>query len=60
MLRPLEYFQKMTEEVIFERYQDILKKDQTEAFAAGFSDQNKEMFYRLKFRALNINNQIQS
>jgi hypothetical protein len=50
----------MTEEVIFERYQDILKKDQTEAFAADFSDQNKEMFYRLKFRALNFNNQIQA
>ena len=50
----VEYFKTFSETFIFETYKDTLLMDSELPFPPELlSIENKELFYRLKFRALN-------
>jgi len=53
MVEQIKYLENMSETFIFETYKKILKNDSEEPFPEDISLENRDMFYRLKFRALN-------
>ena len=55
ILKSIEYFDSFSETFLFETYRETLIIDNELPFPEGFSIQDKDLFYRLKFRALNSN-----
>jgi hypothetical protein len=53
ILTTINYLELMSETFIFETYKKILLNDSEKAFPEDISLENRDMFYRLKFRALN-------
>jgi len=54
VLPQLEYLKTITEAIVCRAYHAALLHDSEKYFTASMSDNNKEQFYRLKFRALNL------
>ena len=53
MITTIAYLEMMSETFIYETYQKILLSDSEKPFPEEISLENRDMFYRLKFRALN-------
>jgi hypothetical protein len=49
----LGYLESLTESGLFEAYREALLHDTEISFPADFTQENRERYYRLKFRALN-------
>ena len=47
------YLESLTESSLFEAYRAALLYDTERSFPANFTQENRERYYRLKFRALN-------
>ena len=52
-LPKFEYLKSVTESFIFNAYNAVLLHDTEKFFPKDMTQENKEMYYRLKFRALN-------
>jgi hypothetical protein len=52
-LQTISYLESLSETFIFNTYRDILLIDSEMPLPDGLAEENKDLFYRLKFRALN-------
>ena len=49
----ISYLEELSESYIFKTYKEALLSDDESPFPDDISQENRDMFYRLKFRALN-------
>jgi hypothetical protein len=49
----ISYLESLSESFIFKTYRDILLVDSEMPLPNGLAEENKDLYYRLKFRAIN-------
>lgn len=56
-VQKFDYLKTLSELEVFKAYKAAIQHDSEKPFPATMSHENREMYYRLKFRALNSNRQ---